>query len=1073
MMKMNKYLFILALVCLSPPNVIGQEINSKTIRPWEDPQVNGINRLPSKATSFSFENEKEALNADFKSSGRYQSLNGNWKFNWVAKPSEAPNNFYKSDYDDTAWKMIPVPANWELNGYGTAIYTNIKYPFVPVEPPLTPKEDNPVGSYRTTFEVPQNWNESQITLTFGGVSSAYYVWLNGKMVGYSEDSMLPTHFDITPYLIKGKNQLSVKVYRWSDGVYLEDQDHWRLSGIHRDVYLTAAPKVQLYDFFVKAKLDEKFEDGILEIRPKIKVFDGQQLGNESIEAKLFDANGLEVPTEPMKIEAKKVLFESYEQRGTNNFALLKSKIKKPLQWNAEKPNLYTLVLYLKSADGNLLETRSSKVGFRNIELKDGELLVNGESTLIYGVNRHDHSPTTGKVVSEELMLKDILTMKRFNINAVRTSHYPNNELWYQLCDTYGIYVMDEANLETHDLGGKLSNDADWSTAFMERAVRMVERDKNHPSIIFWSLGNESGSGFNHAAMAQWIQYYDDTRPVHYEGAQTNGRDVNGGALLDPPYVDMVSRMYEKIDYMKAMANRTDENRPVIWCEYAHSMGNSTGNLFKFWDAIRENKRMIGGYIWDWVDQGLIQKTAKGETYYAFGGDMGDTAINDLNFCLNGIVDPNRVPKPALFECKKVFQPVLIEAENLNEKLIKITNRHDFTNLNEFNIVWKLEEDGKLIQSGTLKPINLAPNTSQIITIPFRNPKVKAGKEYFLRVAFTVPEATTWAEKNHEIAWEQIKLPFYIKPAILDLKGFSELTISENEKLLTINGKSFQIEFTKESGQLTSYQFNDTELIAMPLVPNFWRPTTDNDRGGGRTPETLGIWKDAGKNVVLKNWKKEEIENGSLKITSEYRLENTKGDIIISYTVYKNGMVKVENAIILSENNKLPMMPKYGMQMAVPADYKNYTYFGKGPFENYQDRQLAADVGLYSTTVNEDYMYYIRPQESSNKTDVRWLSLTNKKGVGFSFVGLSSKLSASAWPYNTTNIDDALHTYDLKKQDYITINIDLEQMGVGGDDSWSPAALPHEEFRVPAQNYKYSFFINPMEKYNSERIKIPE
>ena len=524
--------------------------------PWQDPQLNGINRMPAKATSHSYETIELAKLGNKKLSRRFKTLNGQWKFQWHSVPENALDDFFEPTHNDLLWDHIPVPSNWELEGYGTAIYTNSKYPFEPVDPPYTPEDDNPVGLYRTQFEVPANWSNKQITLTFGGVSSAYYVWLNGQFLGYSEDSMLPTHFDISSYLIEGQNHLAVKVLRWSDGVYLEDQDHWRLSGIQRDVYLTAAPNVQLYDFFVRTDLDEDYIDATLMIRLKTKLFNGSNINGEMVHVQLYDERQQPVLDQTMQISVQSIYHEKYEQRGKPDFAMLKAKIENPKKWSAEHPNLYTLVFSVVDSNGKLLEARSTKIGFRETEIRDGEFFINGESVLMLGVNRHDHDPVTGKVISDASMLKDILLMKKNNINAVRTSHYPNNEMFYELCDEYGIYVMDEANIETHEIGGKLSNDSAWASAFLDRAIRMVERDKNHPSIIFWSLGNEAGSGLNHATMANWIRAYDPTRPVHYEGAQTTSgqHKIEGKLFKDPDYVDVVSRMYNPIEYMVKMAN---------------------------------------------------------------------------------------------------------------------------------------------------------------------------------------------------------------------------------------------------------------------------------------------------------------------------------------------------------------------------------------------------------------------------------------------------------------------------------------------------------------------------------------
>ncbi|MFI1773406.1 glycoside hydrolase family 2 TIM barrel-domain containing protein [Thalassobellus citreus] len=1056
-MRLSISLFTLLLFASQITTCQVSKKSANKIRPWEDPEVSGINRMPAKATSFSFPNEIAALENTKETSERYQLLNGDWKFLWAPTPKGIPSEIEKPSFKDSSWKTIPVPSNWELKGYGTALYTSAGYTFSPIEPPFTPENDNPTGVYRTTFETPSNWKNMQTTLTFGGVSSAYYVWLNGELLGYSEDSMLPTHFDISPFLKEGENNLVVKVYRWSDGTYLEDQDHWRLSGIHRDVYITAAPKVQLYDFFVQTDLDENYEDAILKVRPKIKVFDGASLEGITLGMKLFDENNNNIIQDTTRITADNIYNERYSQRGENDFALMQTFVKNPKKWSAETPNLYTLVFDLKNKNGDILETRSTKVGFRNIEIIDGELFVNGQSVLLYGVNRHDHDPIHGKVVSEASMTKDILTMKQFNINAVRTSHYPNNEIWYELCDKYGIYLIDEANLETHGLGGKLSNDVAWSGAFLQRAIRMVERDKNHPSIIFWSLGNESGSGFNHDTMAHWIKDYDNTRFIHYEGAQTTGgkHRVENKILKDPDYVDMVSRMYSSLDYMVRMAEYKDETRPIIYCEYAHSMGNSTGNLFEFWDAIRSHKNMIGGFIWDWVDQGLLQKNKDGIEYYAYGGDMGDAELpNSSNFCINGIVDPDINPKPTLWECKKVFQPIKITASNTDSKEVKILNRHNFDNLSKFNLNWQLQEDGKTIQKGIITSLNVAPKQTTKITIPYKTPKTKAGAEYFLRISFSLKTNESWAKKNHEVAWEQIKLN-YNKDFKTSKKSNNPIEVNDN----TVKGKDFLVHFNSETGLLDNYTFKNNQLIQNGLTPSFWRPDTDNDHLGGKTYKSLAIWKEASEVRALKTFNITKGKNSKVEVKSVFGFENTDTTMEVNYTIDNKGRILVETNF--KGNDTLPMLPKLGLQLETSKTFDNLTWLGKGPQENYIDRQLSADVGLYKESVLNDYYAYIRPQESSNKTDVRWFALTNTKGIGLKITGISKNLSISAWPYTTNDIDNAQHTYDLVARDFITVNIDYKQMGLGGDDSWSLNALPHKEFRIPSKDYSYSFLIEPV------------
>ncbi|PRX53785.1 glycoside hydrolase family 2 TIM barrel-domain containing protein [Flagellimonas meridianipacifica] len=1039
---------------------------------FEDPTITSMNRLPSRSTSISYETEAAALKADRKASKRYKSLNGDWKFSWAPIPEQAPKDFHKVGYDDTDWKTIPVPSNWELQGYGTAIYTNIRYPFTPVNPPYVPEDDNPTGSYRTTFEVPLQWKDMQITLQFGGVSSAFYVWVNGEQVGYGQDSMLPSEFDITPFIKEGQNSLAVQVYRWSDGVYLEDQDHWRLSGIQRDVFITASPKVQLYDFFVKTRLNDTYEDAQLQIRPKIKIYDNQNIEDWSLEAQLFDETGKTVLKETLTKPIKDIVYEYYNQRGKPKFGLLEASIKNPKKWNAEHPNLYTLVFSLKDKEGNIQEYRSTKIGFRKVELIDGELFVNGASVLLYGVNRHDHDPIKGKVVDETLMLKDIKTMKQFNINAVRTSHYPNDPRWYELCDEYGIYLMDEANLETHQLGGYLSNRSEWGSAFLERATRMVERDKNHPSIIFWSLGNESGSGPNHQAMAGWIKNYDDTRFVHYEGAQTLNHQ-GSEFLNDPDYVDMMSRMYMPIQPMVDMANLNDDPRAVIWCEYAHSMGNSTGNLFKFWDAIRANKRMIGGYIWDWVNQGLLQKTEDGIPYYAYGGDMGDTKINDKNFCLNGIVDPDRKPQPSLWECKKIFQPIAVKAVDLEQGRLMVVNHHDFTNLNRYDLIWEVQEDGIKTQSGEVNNLNIAAKASKEIVLPIKKPRLKAGKSYHLTVSFLLKNNTPWVSAKHEVAWEQFNLPFEKPLPDFTLKKNDQISVDETSNGISFSTKDFEAKFKKETGALTAYIYKGVPLVTGDFIPHFWRPTTDNDRGGGRTPKKLAVWKEASENRKLLSFKNTEVDKDHQQVEVSYSLAKGMVTLNLKYDIFSNGVIRIENKAQIAEDAELPILPKYGMQVQLSKELDALQWFGRGPHENYSDRNHGAAIGLYQESVSEDFYEYIRPQESSNKTDVQWLTISNSKGLGFYVASDSNDLSVSAWPYTTKDIDEALHTYDLKPRDFITLNLDLAQMGVGGDDSWSKNALPQEEFRVQPENHQYSFVLIPIENAQiKQRYALP-
>jgi beta-galactosidase len=1025
---------------------------------WENPEMIGQNKLPAHNTSISFANPTDAMTVDIKSSSRFQSLNGSWKFAWAPVPEQAPADFYQADYKVNSWKEIPVPSNWELQGYGTAIYTNVIYPY-PVNPPYLPKDDNPVGCYRRDFEIPKAWTDMQITLHFGGVSSAMYVWVNGQKVGYSQGSRLPAEFDITPYLKSGKNSLSVKVYRWSDGNYMEDQDHWRLSGIHRDVYLAASPKFQIYDFFVKTKLDHHYTNAELQIQAKVKKFGIEEPKGWKIEGQLYDDQGKPVLAEAMSVDTERLTRRPWPQRDKVPFADLSAKVEKPKLWSSEFPNLYTLVLTLKDDKGNVVESRSNKVGFREVKIKEGELLVNGKSVLLYGVNRHDHSQTGGKVISDQEMLNDIMLLKQFNFNAVRTSHYPNNPKWLELCDEYGIYLIDEANIETHGVGGWLSNEAQWHNAFVDRGIRLVERDKNHPSVIFWSLGNESGYGPNHAAMGAWIKDYDDTRYLHYEGAQS----MYGG--LDPPGVDMISRMYNPLEEMVAWANHPTDHRPVLYCEYAHAMGNSLGNFYKFWDAIRANKRFIGAFIWDWTDQGILQEDAHGKKYWAYGGDFGDK-INSGNFCINGVISSDQNPKPVTWEVKKIQQPVEIKEAMLSRGQLMVKNWHHFTDLSIYDISWELEENGEIIQRGTLETLSAKPGDQERVTIPFAEPELKAGAKYYLKVIFKTNADNSWSKKGHIVAWEQFELPFKNAPApMADLSTFGQVKATDGSESITIKGDGFAVAVSKTTGLLSSYKLDGEEVMQAPLVPNFWRAPIDNDNGGGM-PRRQGIWKDAGNERTLKSVTMVRMHEKVVKVVVAMSLDKVNSSLATNYTVFGNGDVVVDYNFVAG--NGLPDLPRVGMQMQITDQFDQMQWFGCGPHETYWDRHMGSAVGMYEKSVKNYFYQYVRPQESNNHWGTQWAQLTNSSGKGI-MISSEDALNFSAWPYTMDDLQTAKHINELPERNLITVNIDHLQMGVGGDDSWSHKAQPHTEFRIPAQNYRYSFRIGPAGSPGSYRL----
>ena len=1016
---------------------------------WENPEMIGRNKEAAHSTLMPYADVVMAVEGVRSASPFYASLNGKWRFNWVNKPADRPMDFYKPDFDAGGWDEIAVPSNWQMHGYGRPIYLNIRFPFRS-NVPYIQHDYNPVGSYRRSFTVPAGWKGRQVFIHFDGVKSAFYIWVNGRKVGYSQGSMLPAEFDLTKYLKAGANTLAVEVYRWSDGSYIEDQDMWRLSGIYRDVYLFSTPSVHIRDFHVRAGLDDEYKNGVLEIRPKVQVFDkSRDLKGWTVQAQIYDADRNAVLGQVLKANVSDIVGEKYPQRDTVKFALMKSIVNEPKKWSAEHPNLYTLVLTLNDAANKVVEAESCRIGFRRIEVKDGRVFINGRAILFYGVNRHEHDPDHGRAVPVSRMIQDIMILKQHNINAVRTSHYPDSPVWYDLCDKFGIYLVDEANLESHELRGYLSNVPAWHGAFVERAIRLVERDKNHPSVIFWSLGNETGCGPNHAAMAAWIKDYDPTRPIHYEGAVANPRD--------PYYVDVMSRMYPKIPELIKLGNRPNEDRPMIMCEYAHAMGNSVGNLKEYWDAIRSEKRLIGGFIWDWADQGLRKKSADGKEFWAYGGDYGDIP-NDGNFCCNGLVQPDRKPNPSLYEVKKVYQQIHVTPVDLASGTVSISNDYKFQKMDFVDILWELVADGKVVQAGQLDKMPFEPETSGEVTIPFTRPEVADGREYHLKITFALAVDTPWADKGHVVAWDQFAMPF--KSGVvkeLDVSAMGDLNLEQSASAITVTGDDFALSVGMVSGAIESFKYKGKELIASPLVPNFWRPPIDNDNGNGM-PKRLGIWKKAGANRVVSSVAPERVSPQMVRIVVKAKLPAGDSDYSAVYTVCGSGDVIVESSI--DPRGKLANLPRFGMQLEIGGEFDIMTWYGRGPHETYWDRKTGAAVGIYSGKVEDLIHEYVRPQENGNRTDVRWLTMTNGKGAGLLAVGMPL-LSVSAWPYTMDDLEKAKHVHELPRSGNVTLNLDYKQMGVGGDDSWG--ARTHPEYLLGAKPYQYSFRLRPWSK----------
>lgn len=1046
--------------------------------PWEDPQVTGINRDLSRATAYSFETIEDALSCDRSHSSRVLILNGDWDFKFALKPADAPADFFKSKVQ--GWDKIEVPSNWEMKGYDIPIYKSSGYPFRPVNPPYVPHDYNAVGSYQRSFTIPEKWNDLNITLHFGGVSSAFKVWVNGQFLGYGEDGCLPSEFNVTPYLQKGENILSVQVIRWSDGSYLEDQDHWRVSGIQREVMLLAEPKLRIADFFYQAKLDKNYQDATFSLRPRIENLTGDTVKGGTLNVQLYDAKNQPVFQETMKKPVVEIINESYPRLDNVKFGMFEALVKNPDKWSDEEPNLYTLVISLKDQSGKIQEVKSCKVGFRSIEFSktDSKLLINGKVTYLYGVNRHDHDPAKGKALSREDIRRDVEQLKQFNFNCIRTCHYPNDPYFYDLCDQYGILVIDEANYETHGIGSLLSNDARWTNAFMERTNRMVLRDKNHPSVIIWSLGNEAGRGPNNAAMAGWIHDFDITRPVHYEPAM-GSPDLDGYIAPGDPgypvlkdhayrlqnpkdsyYIDIVSRMYPALFTPKLLIDQAVDNRPIFFCEYSHSMGNSTGNIKEFWDIFRLNPRLIGGCIWEFKDQGLYKTDEKGQRFLAYGGDFHEKYFDD--FTIKGIVQADGTPHPAIYECKRVFQPVECELINASKGLVKVNNRHAAKSLADYAISLKVLENGAEIANIVIPSIALAAGKDTILDVSPFLPKQKSGNEYFLNISFSLKIDQAWAKAGLEVASNQFALGgLPVDGKITSSRG--NLTLSNEGDLYRITGKGFHLAFDKKNGALSSYVSEGKEQIVSPLLPNFTRPITDNDKYGWKTPEVLKEWYASKPQVVSFTINKET--SGVVKAESLYEVAEGKAKVLVTYAVNGKGVVKVDYA--LKVTGTLPNIPKVGMTCGIANDYRQILWYGRGPLENYLDRRYGFDVGIYSLPIAQFMEPYVKPQENGNRTDVRWMYLANQSQQALLVVG-DSLLSMSAWPFSEAAYKVAKHWNELKESGYVTLNIDLVQMGVGGNNSWTELAAPIEKYQIKAKDYSYSFYLCPV-KMKEEQV----
>jgi len=1011
---------------------------------WKDITVLQRNKEDGKAIILPQKNTDLALDAEAGSDMQI-SLNGEWSFHFSPKTDERPKDFYQVDFDVSSWDKIKVPGNWEVQGYGIPMYMNHPFDFSPRKrptPPVVdaiPTKDNPVGSYRRTFVLPENFAGKDVFLHFGAVKSAMYVWINGEKVGYSQGSKTPAEFNVSRFLKTGQNSLSVEVYRWSDGSFLECQDFWRISGIERDVLLKARATTRVEDFKTIASLDDTYSSGLLSIN--LDIVSSQKSETITAEYVLYDVED-EVLSGSEKVKVK----------STKAQCTFEAELPYVKAWSAEVPHLYRLVISLKDKKGQLLETFGTNVGFRTVEIIDGQLKVNGQAILVKGVNRHEHDPVMGHYISKELMEEDIRLMKEYNINTVRTCHYPAAPYWYELCDKYGLYVINEANIESHGLGAALqapydyhiADDPTWEQAHLDRIRRMYQRDKNHPSVIIWSLGNEAGDGVNFETCYDWLKAVD-SRPVQFEQAD-NKR-----------HTDVVAPMYATMEEMEFYATQADIYRPLIQCEYAHAMGNSVGNLQDYWDLIEEYPALQGGCIWDWVDQGLWAKNEAGEDYFAYGGDLEpEGSRNDNNFCLNGLISPDRKPNPHIYEVKKVYQNISVTKGHHDGEFF-VKNKNFFLNLNAFKLTVSILKNGEVINTQNISDLDVDPQS--VVAITPTLPTSFDDEEYFINFSFTLKADDGLLKAGHEVAKEQIQL--VKKNADFGIAAQGELELTSSELGWLVNTEGATLTFDKEKGTFTDYTVEGAVLIAEGPQPDFWRAPTDNDYGFGMVKE-LGIWYKQGDEATVSNIDVNKSD-GLVSFIVTKRLAETFANLISTYTVNGLGQVQVDHYLKFAPNRKTPAMPRVGTKLKVDKALDQVQWYGRGPQENYSDRKTSAFVGLYSSTVDDLYYPYIRPQENGYRTGIRELSFGDGEG-GFQVVS-RFPIGFQAQYYDQEDYQAGAsrrprsHQYDMKKRDYITLNLDYGMMGVGGDNSWG--ATPHLIYQLIRREYRWSYIISPL------------
>mgnify|MGYP001195158915 FL=1 len=1015
---------------------------------WQQPECVSQGRLPMRSPLVPYPTPEAALSNDREESPWYRSLNGSWKFELVDSPAEVPPDFSQSEFDDGHWAEISVPGNWTMQGYDRPHYTNVQMPFSEL-PPRVP-EVNPTGLYRRHFRLPRGWRRRRVVLHFGGAESVLYVYVNGQPVGFSKDSRLCAEFDITELIQAGSNCIAVAVVRWSDATFMEDQDHWFMAGLYRDVYLYSTEDVHIADLAVEGSLVSQHKNGELHVRAEIGC--GELLAEGwSIQIQLFDSRGRRVFKTPQSagVDWQRTWVMPSQQ------AVLLAQVPKPQQWSHEDPYLYRLIVTLLDPEGRCLEATDCAVGFRSVEIRDRQLLINGRAVLIKGVNRHDHDDTTGKAISREMMRRDVELMKQFNFNAVRTAHYPNDPFFLELCDEYGLYVIDEANIECHATMRTLNRDPRFASAFLQRGMRMVQRDKNHPSVILWSLGNEAGYGPNHDAMAGWIRRYDPSRPLHYEGA------LRGDLYSDSSATDVICPMYAPVDRIVEFARRGHGHKPLILCEYSHAMGNSNGGLADYFHAFQSETGLQGGFIWDWVDQGIKQVDGNGESFWAYGGDFGDQP-NDLNFCINGLVWPDRTPHPAMYEFKKLAQPLKVEARNPKLGSIRIHNLQDFRDLTWLKGSFEVTLDGLVMQRGTLPRLGIPAGECRDFKLPLRRPKMFAGQECFITFRFRSIRATAFAPAGHEFAWEQLNYPSTrAKRTPTPAAPQSEYQIVKDQRSIRVRSVHLTAAFDSELGLLTSLDFGDGELLVTGPQLNLWRACLDNDGIKGRPNHRGG---------QMVRWAEQEIDKLQVETDAVHSRSHRTGMVTVTikqhtrqhniehqhkYVFSAAGSVHVSHRFRIPAN--LADLPRIGVLLTLDAAHEQLCWFGRGPHENYWDRKAGAAVGLYSSTVTEQYVPYIMPQEHGAKTDVRWVQLTRANGSGLTVRSSNSLFQFGASHFSAADLFAARHTVELAPHEHVYLCLDLLHRGLG---TASCGPDTSQAYRIRAGVHHFNYTLAP-------------